>query len=60
MRTKCEGQLAGDRPGRRRWQGDAALEIRKILPNHSQVRGGGCVDDEGIGGAVSEIVKGPK
>ena len=30
-------------------------EIRRILLNRSQVRDGGCVDDEGEGGAVSEM-----
>ena len=59
VRTKGEGQLAGDRPARRRRRGDAPPEIRKSL-NHSQVRDSRFVDGGGVGGAVSEMVNGPK
>jgi len=31
-------------------------EVRRDLPNRSQVREDGCVDDEGVGCEVSEMI----
>jgi hypothetical protein len=58
--TKCKGGLAGDRPAWRRWQGDAAPEIRIDLLKCDQVRYDGCMDIEAVRGAVPEMIKGPK
>ena len=55
VRTKCKGRLAGDRPARRRWQGNAALEIRINSLKCGQVRYDGRIDGKGVRGTVSEI-----
>lgn len=49
---------ASDGPARRRWQGDTASEKRNNLLNRSQVRNGGCVDDEGVGLRCRSMEKG--